>query len=174
MSIREWILDLSVGTKQDKEAFLTLHVDKNVVMDLTCFDPQDFYARFPQLKGVCATLLSENKRCEAHFRENELEGLALLQAAGWTPVVTNMLVTGFVVPRTIATIVNEAFYSWEEKVATQGDIDRAMCFGVNYPRGPFAWAKGKEKIIVLLLQTLQERTGDRRYQPAKSLLALNA
>jgi len=162
-------MDLGHGTREEKEAFLKLHADKNVLLDLTCFDPQDFYARFPQLKGVCSTLLSQNNKCEVHFRPGFETGSALLTENGWVPHLTSYTTPGFVVARTLATIINEAFFAFEEKTASQADIDRAMRFGVNYPRGPFAWAQGKEDVVVQLLETLMAKSGDDRYAPADSL-----
>lgn len=164
-----WVMDLSHGTKAQKEAFLQQHADKNVLMDLTCFDAEDFYHRFPQLKGVCSTLLAHNQKCEAHFRDGYHAGSEVLKENGWTPVLTTFLGPGFVVARTVATIINEAFYTFEEKTASKADIDRAMRFGVNYPRGPFVWAQGREAVVVMLLETLWEKTKDERYRPAASL-----
>lgn len=172
MSMNDWVMDLTASDKETKEAFLELHADKNVLMDLTCFDPQDFYQRFPQLKAVCSTLLSHNKMCEAHAKPGFESGLQLLQEAGLTPVPTTFLTTGFVLARTLAVIINEAFYAWEEKTATREDIDRAMRFGVNYPLGPFAWAKGRELVVTWLLETLLAETKDERYRPAASLKSL--
>jgi 3-hydroxybutyryl-CoA dehydrogenase len=169
MSMNDWVMDLTASDKETKEAFLIKNADMNVLMDLTCFDPQEFYQRFPQLKAVCSTLLSHNKRCEAHAKPGFENGLQLLREAGLTPVSTTLLSTGFVVARTMAVIINEAFYAWEEKTATRDDIDRAMRFGVNYPLGPFAWAKGRELVVVRLLETLLAETSDDRYRPAATL-----
>ncbi len=171
MPTNDWVLDLSASDKETKEAFLEQHADKNVLMDLTCFDPQDFYQRFPQLKAVCSTLLSHNKKCEAHAKPGFESGLQLLQETGLSPVPTTFLGAGFVVARTMAVIINEAFYAWEEKTASKEDIDRAMRFGVNYPLGPFAWAKGREQVVVRLLETLLAETKDERYRPAATLKA---
>ena len=165
----DWVIDLSDSDQATKEAFLRQHADAHVVMDLTCFDPQDFYRRFPQLKGVCASLLSRDGYCEAHFRESAEHGLELLRQQGLTPVLTTLLVPGFVVPRTISTIVNEAYYALEERIASSGDIDRAMKFGVNYPAGPFEWVRGKEKIVTRLLSMLEAKTGNSRYRPCSLL-----
>ncbi len=54
--------------------------------------------------------------------------------------------------RVISCIVNEAFLTLSEGVATAGDIDEAMKLGANYPRGPFEWAE--EIGIPAILQTL--------------------
>jgi 3-hydroxybutyryl-CoA dehydrogenase len=43
--------------------------------------------------------------------------------------------------RVISCIVNEAFLTLTEGVASAEDIDQAMKLGANYPRGPFEWAE---------------------------------
>ncbi len=78
---------------------------------------------------------------------------------------------GFISPRIIAMIINEAYYAKEEAVSTEGEIDTAMKLGTNYPQGPFEWAeKIGHKNIVALLQKLSET--DTRYQPAASLVRI--
>jgi 3-hydroxybutyryl-CoA dehydrogenase len=76
---------------------------------------------------------------------------------------------GFVAPRVVSMIINEAFLSLDEGVSSKEDIDTAMKLGTNYPYGPFEWA---EKIgvhqISLLLQTLSR--AQPRYTPAPALL----
>lgn len=59
---------------------------------------------------------------------------------------------GFVTPRVISMIINEAFISLKEGVSTEGEIDTAMKLGTNYPYGPFEWAEkiGTKKILSLL------------------------
>ena len=68
-------------------------------------------------------------------------------------------------PRILSNIINEAYFAKEEKLASEEDIDKAMKFGVNYPLGPFEWAKqiGLDKIAMVLLE-LYEATGDNRYR----------
>jgi 3-hydroxybutyryl-CoA dehydrogenase len=43
--------------------------------------------------------------------------------------------------RVISCIVNEAFLTLSEGVASAEDIDQAMKLGANYPRGPFEWVE---------------------------------
>lgn len=76
---------------------------------------------------------------------------------------------GMVSPRVISMIVNEAWFTWEDGVASKEDIDTAMKLGTNYPFGPFAWGAliGLDK-IVSLLQSLTPQNP--RYQVAGSLL----
>ena len=59
---------------------------------------------------------------------------------------------GFVTPRVVSMIINEAFISLKEGVSTGNEIDIAMKLGTNYPYGPFEWAHkiGVDKIKSLL------------------------
>ena len=47
---------------------------------------------------------------------------------------------GLVVMRTVAMLVNEAADAVHQGIGTPEDVDLAMLKGVNYPRGPLAWA----------------------------------
>lgn len=73
--------------------------------------------------------------------------------------------TGLVTPRVICMIINEAYRTVEECVATKDDIDKAMKLGTNYPFGPFEWC---ERIgishVVRLLEVLHRETGEERYK----------
>lgn len=77
-------------------------------------------------------------------------------------------VPGMIAPRTIAMIVNEAYFAWGEGVSTKAEIDTAMQLGTNYPYGPFAWSEqiGLEKIYRLLQQLAAT---DERYLPAPAM-----
>jgi 3-hydroxybutyryl-CoA dehydrogenase len=81
----------------------------------------------------------------------------------WVPDIP-----GFVTPRLIASIINEAFFALQENVSTREDIDTAMKLGTNYPYGPFEWA---ERIGLMriygLLDALCRQHG--RYLPAPLL-----
>lgn len=48
---------------------------------------------------------------------------------------------GMISPRILAAIINEAWYTWQEKVSTKEEIDTAMRLGTNYPLGPFEWGE---------------------------------
>jgi 3-hydroxybutyryl-CoA dehydrogenase len=63
--------------------------------------------------------------------------------------------------RVISCIVNEAFLTLSEGVATAEDIDRAMKLGANYPKGPFQWADeiGTDRILNTL-DSLRTTHGD--------------
>ena len=77
-------------------------------------------------------------------------------------------IMGFVTPRVVASIINEAFFTLEEKVSTEHEIDIAMKTGTNYPYGPFDWGKkiGLSNIYLLLTALNKEQS---RYQPSSLL-----
>lgn len=72
---------------------------------------------------------------------------------------------GFVTPRVIAMIINEAYFTVEEGTASREDIDLAMKLGTNYPYGPFEWCS-KIGIVEVhgLLEALYKDTKDERYK----------
>jgi 3-hydroxybutyryl-CoA dehydrogenase len=164
------LINFGFGTKEDKKQVLRDHAEKFVVMDLTCFDPEEFYGEFPQLKGTFAALFcDEEKRMEIHFKEKNESVLKKLTDLGFKPRETSIVSIGFVFPRTIAQIINEAYFALAEGVAEKEDINRAMKFGVNYPKGPFEWADGRETIVKTLLSELYLKTQDKRYIASKAL-----
>ena len=71
--------------------------------------------------------------------------------------------------RVISCIVNEAYLTLSEGVATAEDIDKAMKLGANYPKGPFEWAEeiGASSILQTL-DSLRATHGD-AYLAAPSL-----
>lgn len=77
---------------------------------------------------------------------------------------------GFVSPRIISMIINEAYFALEEGVSTKEDIDTAMKLGTAYPFGPFEWAEkiGPNNIVALLEQMAREKV---HYKPAPMLIA---
>ncbi len=80
---------------------------------------------------------------------------------------------GLAVMRTVSMLVNEAADAVLQGVASVGDIDLAMCAGVNYPRGPLRWADmvGLENILTVLSH-LQQSYGEDRYRPSLLLRRL--
>ena len=76
---------------------------------------------------------------------------------------------GMISGRILATIINEAYYTWEEAVSTKEEIDIAMKLGTNYPLGPFEWGHriGLEKVAGLLTALSRNNS---RYTPSNSLL----
>ena len=91
--------------------------------------------------------------------------LSLLnRKAEWVPDVK-----GFISPRVVSMIINEAYFTLEENVSTKEEIDIAMKLGTNYPYGPFEWSKkiGLKNIAGLLKELF---ITEKRYEPASLLL----
>lgn len=84
--------------------------------------------------------------------------------ADWVPDIM-----GFITPRVVATIINEAYFALEEGVSTKNEIDTAMKLGTNYPYGPFEWSEkiGLKNIHALLTRLAGEQ---KRYEPASLLI----
>ena len=76
---------------------------------------------------------------------------------------------GFVTPRVISMIINEAYFALEEEVSTKENIDLAMKLGTAYPYGPFEWGQkiGLKKIAALLTRLSRE---NERYAPSGLLV----
>jgi 3-hydroxybutyryl-CoA dehydrogenase len=88
---------------------------------------------------------------------------AIGKSTEWVPDIC-----GFISTRVVATIINEAFYSLEENISSEKEIDTAMKLGTNYPFGPFEWANriGVKNVYDLLSKLSAEEP---RYLPCKLL-----
>jgi len=104
------------------------------------------------------------------------EALALAQEifeAMGKPVVLVEDRPGLFLGRVVGSIVNEAMLAVAEDVALPDDVDRAMQYGVNYPRGPIAW--GREiggRRITRILKRLALAEGE-AFAPHRSLWVLD-
>jgi len=77
---------------------------------------------------------------------------------------------GLVVMRTVAMLVNEAADVVQQGVANAADTDLAMVNGVNYPRGPLAWADVIGPAFVQrVMHNLAATYGEDRYRSAPLL-----
>ena len=90
--------------------------------------------------------------------------IGLLQAAGFA--VSRFLdVPGLAVMRTVAMLANEAADAVNQGVCSAGAADSAMCLGVNYPRGPLAWANQVGVATIrTVLANLGASYGEDRYR----------
>ncbi|NHZ88705.1 3-hydroxyacyl-CoA dehydrogenase PaaC [Massilia sp. CCM 8733] len=95
--------------------------------------------------------------------------VGLFQAAGFA--VTRLDdVPGMAVMRTVAMLANEAADAVNQGVCTAPAVDIAMQKGVNYPRGPLAWASAVGiGHIVTVLANLAAAYGEDRYRVAPLL-----
>ncbi|MFA9215643.1 MAG: 3-hydroxyacyl-CoA dehydrogenase PaaH [Sphingomonadaceae bacterium] len=95
--------------------------------------------------------------------------VGLFQAAGF--IVTRLDdVPGMAVMRTVAMLSNEAADAVQQGVCSAAAVDIAMQKGVNYPRGPLAWADAIGIAhVVTVLQHLALGYGEDRYRVAPLL-----
>ncbi len=84
-------------------------------------------------------------------------------------------IPGMAVMRTVAMLANEGADAVLHNVGDVAGVDLAMCAGVNYPRGPLAWADqvGVSRIETVL-DHLQANYGEDRYRPSLLLRRLSA
>jgi 3-hydroxybutyryl-CoA dehydrogenase len=68
---------------------------------------------------------------------------------------------GFIAPRIVSMIIQEAFMALGEGVSSKEEINTAMKLGTAYPYGPFEWADkiGHENIFALLEKLGSLETG---------------
>lgn len=93
-----------------------------------------------------------------------LSAVGLLQAAGYQ-VSRLKDVHGMAVMRTVAMLANEAADAVNQGVATPADVDTAMRKGVNYPKGPLAWADDLGlDVVQKVLTNLAAHYGGERYR----------
>lgn len=72
---------------------------------------------------------------------------------------------GFIVNRILIPMINEAICLLAEGIASEKEIDQAMCLGANHPIGPFALADliGND-VVLSIMDTLHSETGDPKYR----------
>jgi 3-hydroxybutyryl-CoA dehydrogenase len=77
---------------------------------------------------------------------------------------------GLILPRVVCMLANEAAFAAGEGIAEPEEIDRAMQLGVNYPKGPLAWARqlGLARVVAVL-DHLHAELGEERYRVAPLL-----
>ncbi len=75
-----------------------------------------------------------------------------------------------VLPRIVCQVINECAFALSEGVGSEQDIDAGMTLGMNYPRGPFAWANmiGVEHVTATL-DLLWQEYREERYRMAPAL-----
>jgi 3-hydroxybutyryl-CoA dehydrogenase len=89
---------------------------------------------------------------------------AVLQAAG---IAASRIgdVPGMAVMRTVVMLANEAADAVNQGVCSAVDVDLAMTAGVNYPRGPLAWADEIGlSTVAEVLENLAKAYGEDRYR----------
>lgn len=155
------IFDFTLIDDEEKAQFCQQHQGK-IFSDLTLYRPNLIKTR-----GTFSTVFpSPNNKFEWYGEsEDEVVVKSFFSQLNLTPVKVSELTLGFIFPRILVQIINEAYFAVEEKVAEEKDIDTAMLFGVNYPKGPVAWGKAAGlKNVVHLLELLYAETNNPRYK----------
>ncbi len=80
---------------------------------------------------------------------------------------------GLVLGRIVAQVVNEAAFAVGERIGSAEDVDTGMRLGLNYPRGPLAWADeiGLDHVLAIL-DALVGEYREERYRAAPLLRRL--
>ena len=80
---------------------------------------------------------------------------------------------GGLLERIVCQVINECAFALGEGVGSAQDIDTGMTLGLNYPRGPLAWADeiGLDHVLAVL-DGLWEEYREGRYRPAPALRSL--
>jgi 3-hydroxyacyl-CoA dehydrogenase len=80
---------------------------------------------------------------------------------------------GGILERIVCQVINECAFALGEGVGTAADIDTGMVLGLNYPRGPLAWADeiGLDHVLAVL-DSLCDEYREERYRPAPALRRL--
>jgi len=161
-------LDLKFVNTIERRQVLQQLLPKPVIVNSVVHTLNETHASFIRINGW-NTFLSSSIT-EAACNNNELK----TKAEAVFAVLNKELQwlsdeAGFITPRVVSTITNEAFLALAEGVSTKDEINTAMKLGTAYPYGPFEWA---EKIglqnIVSLLQKLSKTQP--RYEPAELLV----
>ena len=123
--------------------------------DMVLYDLVFDFNASPRIAIACSDQCSPRAMASA---------IGMFQAAGFT--VTRMDdVPGLAVMRTVAMLANEAADAVNQGVCSAQAADLAMQKGVNYPRGPLAWADMVGvRHIVTVLENLASSYGEDRYR----------
>lgn len=163
MTTPDFLFENQLISRDEKINFLKNHPNQKIILDITSLDRNDFI-QHNQIYALVSTKLNLGAKAEVHILKDHQEVNIFLSSQGIDTIESHLGDGFFHLPRILSTIVNEAYYALEDKVANKEDIDRAMKFGVNYPSGPFEWSKGREKFIVELLDNLFHKTKSDRYK----------
>lgn len=83
-------------------------------------------------------------------------------------------VAGMLALRTVAMLANEASDGVLAGIGTAPDVDTAMRYGTNYPKGPLAWADQLGiAFVVEVLANLRDHYGEERYRTSPLLQRKN-
>lgn len=173
------IIDLSPLRTQKKFVFLKELAKTSkaqIITDLTLCWGEWIFKYAPQVSAAVSTLFYSPTNAFEYSLRSDLDESTRKHLDEFAELLNLKAIEHknmglcFHYPRTIAMIINEAYFSLGEKLATAEAIDLAMKNGVNYPLGPVEWGK---KIglhnVAQLLEELHTVTRDDRYRLSTTL-----
>lgn len=161
-------IDLLFENLPERIALLTSLLTKPVIINSVVDTLEEINSQFIRVNGWPTFVQSHNIEASCINEALKPTAEALLQAFGktitWLPDEP-----GFVTPRVVSMIINEAYFALAECVSTMEEIDTAMKLGTAYPYGPFEWSReiGLQNIATLLSKLSKHQP---RYMPAPLLV----
>lgn len=170
------VIDLTLIPREKKDKLLDIiavQFKAPVVSDLSCCWGSYFTKQYDRCCGAIAlSFWSPQNKYEYFAQSDEVAGNVevFLKALQFEGVRVKEAGHGFIYPRTISMLINEALLAIEDQLADKESLDTAMKYGVNYPLGLLEW---NEKIgstpILMLLDDLYHVTKDKRYAASPTL-----
>lgn len=162
------VIDLLFENGEDEINLLKEFLPKPVIVNSVIKTLAEINEPFIRINGWLTFLKRDITEAAINNEANRIAGENIFLAVGkivkWVPDIP-----GFISPRIMAMIINEAYFTLDEKVSTKAEIDTAMKLGTNYPFGPFEWAdKIGLKNIYDLLNCLSLK--EKRYLPGSLLI----
>ncbi|MFL5742326.1 MAG: 3-hydroxyacyl-CoA dehydrogenase family protein [Flavisolibacter sp.] len=159
-------IDLLFTPTEDRIELLKKLSPRIILVNSVAHTLSESDSRFIRINGwnsFLASGLIEASALPAHRENGEKVLQQFNKKIEWLPDIP-----GFVTPRVVSMIINEAYLSLEENISTKEEINTAMKLGTNYPYGPFEWA---EKIGPVRVRQLLEKlsASSSRYQPSQLL-----
>lgn len=165
------VIDLSLDERPENLMIYALHPETPVLGCLVK-TPPSAWEDYPRMYAVnWLPGFFSMPRLEAGISERgDADALkALMLELGWE-YDTVKASAGLVTPRTVAMIINEAYFTAEEGTASREDIDVSMKLGTNYPFGPFEWcSRIGIRNVYEVLRAVYAETGNERYRVSASL-----
>lgn len=162
------IVDLQFDNTAERLNTLIGHEKKTIIVNSVLYTVKELDKNIVRFNGWNTFLHGPIVEASAASDEIKQEAEDVFQALGkqveWVP---DMI--GFIAPRVVSSIINEAYIALQEGISTKEEINTAMKLGTAYPYGPFEWAdKITLKNIAALLKKLSIE--DERYLPNELLM----
>ena len=126
------VINLLFENNAEEIKLLNEFLPKPVIINSILITLHEINLPFIRINGWSTFLKRETAEAASGNEENkiaaELIFTSLKRKAEWVPDIT-----GFISPRVVAMIINEAYFALDEKVSTKKEIDTAMKLGTNYP-----------------------------------------